>query len=287
MNIPTHAWAAHGATATFVLLWGSGAIFTRLGLDHATPFAFLVLRFALALAVLAVAAAVTGRQWPAPGERLRTMATGLAMIGAYSICYFLAMDHGVTPGVLATILGVQPIATLLWLERGFAPLRLAALLFALAGLVLVVYQNIGIANVSVAGMAWALAALACITVGAIRQKGVLADPLRVLPLQYAASLGLCLLFVPFERFHFELTVDFLLPLAWLAIVISVVAQVLLYRLIRSGNLVNVTSLFYLVPGVTAVMDYLVLGNVLRPLSLLGMGMILAALAVVFRTGGRR
>lgn len=35
---------------------------------------------------------------------------------------------------------------------------------------------------------------------------------------------------------------------------AVGAQRLLYRLIRGGNLVNVTSLFYLVPIVTAVMD---------------------------------
>lgn len=283
MNLSLHAWAAHGATASFVLLWGSGAIFTRLGLDHASPFAFLVLRFALALAVLALAAAITRQSLPAPGRRLDTAATGLAMIGAYAICYFLAMDHGVTPGVLATVLGVQPIATLLWLERGFSPLRLAALLLALAGLVLVVYQNIGLANASIAGMTYALAALACITVGAIRQKGALADPMRVLPLQYAASLGLCLLFVPFKPFRFEPTLDFMVPLIWLAIVISVVAQILLYRLIRAGNLVNVTSLFYLVPGVTAIMDYFVLGNLLGPLSVLGMGLILAALAVVFRT----
>ena len=56
------------------------------------------------------------------------------MIGCYSICYFQAMAHGVTPGVIATLLGVQPILTLLLLERRFSPLRLLGLLVALAGL---------------------------------------------------------------------------------------------------------------------------------------------------------
>jgi len=68
----------------------------------------------------------------------------------------------------------------------------------------------------------------------------------------------------------------------LGLIISVVAQLLFYRLIRSGNLVNVTSLFYLVPVVTAGLDYLLLGNRLGPLSLTGMGAILLGLWSVFK-----
>lgn len=64
--------------------------------------------------------------------------------------------------------------------------------------------------------------------------------------------------------------------------ISVVAQLLFYRLMQAGNLVNVTSLFYLVPVVTAIMDFLVLGNRLAPLGVAGMASILAGLVLVFR-----
>ena len=48
-------WGACASTTLFVLLWGSGAIFARLGLDHASAFAFLTLRFILALGVLLLA----------------------------------------------------------------------------------------------------------------------------------------------------------------------------------------------------------------------------------------
>ncbi|MOA41176.1 EamA-like transporter family protein [compost metagenome] len=61
---------------------------------------------------------------------------------------------------------------------------------------------------------------------------------------------------------------------------------LLYKLMQAGNLVNVTSLFYLVPVVTAGMDYLFLGNALAPLGLAGMGGILAGLVLVFSGSGR-
>ena len=57
---------------------------------------------------------------------------------------------------------------------------------------------------------------------------------------------------------------------------------MLYRLIRAGNLVNVTSLFYMVPVVTATLDFLLLGNRLAPSSLIGMGTILLGLLLVFK-----
>ena len=68
----------------------------------------------------------------------------------------------------------------------------------------------------------------------------------------------------------------------MGLVVSLLATLLLYRLIARGNLVNVTSLFYLVPAVTAVMDYLIFGNRLALLSVLGMGLIVVGLGVVFR-----
>jgi drug/metabolite transporter (DMT)-like permease len=46
--------------------------------------------------------------------------------------------------------------------------------------------------------------------------------------------------------------------------------------------VNVTSLFYLVPAVTAIMDYLIFGNRLAGLSMLGMVLIVVGLVFVFR-----
>lgn len=282
MTNPSVTWTAYASTALFVLLWGSGAIFTKWGLDHAPAFAFLLLRFGLALAVL-MAIGLYRRRWlPAPGTRLRAASTGLLLIGAYSICYFLAMAQGITPGVLATLLGIQPMLTLMLLERRFAPMRIMGLCVALMGLVLVVYQSIVLVRFSLVGVGFALGALGCMTVGAIMQKRIRQSPAEVLPLQYVASLALCLPFTAFQPVAFEPTWEFLVPLLWLALVISVVAQLLLYRLIQAGNLVNVTSLFYLVPAATAVMDYLFLGNALPILSLTGMALILLGLMLVFR-----
>lgn len=267
---------------TFVLLWGSAAIFIRWGLDHGSVFALLTLRYALALAALLLFG-VSRQGWlPEPGTRLRVAGTGLLMIGSYSVCYFQALAQGITPGLLATLLGVQPILTLLLTERRFSLWRMGGLVLALTGLTLVVYESLIRARLSGLGMLFALGALLCMTSGAMLQKRIQQAPAQVLPLQYLVTLLLCACFVPFQPFHLEPGVGFAIPLLWLGLMISVAAQLLLYRLIHGGNLVNVTSLFYLVPVVTVLLDYLVLGNALPRLALFGMVAILGGVLLVFR-----
>lgn len=276
---------SYGPTALFVLLWSSGALFARWGLDHASPFAFLLMRFLLALAVLLA----MRRRWrPAPGTAAAVALTGLLMIGGYSIFYLLALQAGVTPGVLATALGVQPVLTLMWVERRqFAWRRAAGLGLSLAGLVLVVFDSIALSGMAWAGILFALASLACVTVGAILQKRLAQPPMDVLPLQYVVSLGLCALFLPWQPLQANWGPELLLSVVWLGLVISVVATLLLYRLIQAGNLVNVTSLFFLVPAGTAALDWLVLGNQLSAFSLAGMAAIVLGLLLVFRTEAPR
>tara|TARA_R110000822_G_scaffold49716_29_gene130426 strand:- start:221 stop:1099 length:879 start_codon:yes stop_codon:yes gene_type:complete len=285
MILNKSTWVALGPTALFVLLWSSGAIFSSWGLQHASAFAFLFLRFLLACVILGLLAAYRRRWLPAPGSRRRVAMVGILLTGGYTIFYLLSLDQGITPGVLATVLGVQPILTLLLVERRVSWLRLSGLLLALGGLTLVVLESLLAARFSLLGISLTLAALGCITLGSIFQKGLQQAPMDVLPLQYLIGLLLCLVFVPFQPFEYELTVGFIVPLIYMGVVISVLATLLLYRLIRVGNLVNVTSLFYLVPGVTAGLDYLFLGNRMAPLSLLGMLAILGGLALVFRQAG--
>lgn len=107
-------------------------------------------------------------------------------------------------------------------------------------------------------------------------------PLAVLPLQYGVGLLVCALAMPFAPLHVAWRPGFILPLLWMAVVISVLATFLLYRLIQRGNLVQVTSLFYLIPAITALLDYLLLGHRLAALSLLGMAGIVLGVMLVFR-----
>lgn len=279
--------ASAASTSLFVLLWSSGAIVSKLGLAQATPFAFLLIRFLLALGALVLLSPLLKLHWPRePGAIRQALLTGAILLGAYQIFYLLALDLRVTPGVMATVMGVQPILTVVLMERRRSWSRLFGLCLGLTGLILVVWQGIGLGGMSWSGMLFALLALASMTGGSIMQKRITREPLGTLPLQYLAGLLMCALFAPFQPLEVNPTPSFLLSVAWMGLVVSVLATLLLYRLIARGNLVNVTSLFYLVPAVTAVMDYLIFGNRLAALSLLGMALIVIGLLFVFRQPSR-
>lgn len=282
MRLNKQMLASQSATSTFVLLWGSAAIFTRWGLDSASPIALLILRFATALFVLLLIAIFTKRLLPKHGTRKQVLLTGLLIIAGYSICYFKAMAHGVTPGLMATIMGIQPILTLCLLEKNLQKERLLGLLIALTGLILLVWKSLTMSFIAPIGIFFALAALICITFGAIMQKNIQQAPTDVLPLQYVVSLLVCLFIVPFEHFEITWNSQLIISVLFLRILISVVAQLLLYRLLNQGNLVNVTSLFYLVPVVTALLDFLILKNKLPLAGLIGMIAILIGLTLVFK-----
>lgn len=281
MRFPS-LWANAGLATLFVQLWSSGAIISRWGLEHASAFAFLFFRCAIALAVLLAIGLWRRQCLPAPGTRRRVALIGVLMIGSYQICYLLALEQDITPGVLATLLGVQPILTQFITERRCTGLRAFGLALAMAGLTLVVYQSLMVAHFSPSGMLFAFIALGSMTAGTLLQKGMTQPPLAVLPLQYAIGLLMCTLALPFEPLRVDWRPEFVLPLLWMAVVISVLATFLLYRLIQRGNLVQVTSLFYLIPAVTALLDYLLLGHALATLSLLGMAGIVLGVMLVFR-----
>ncbi|STR18145.1 drug/metabolite transporter permease [Klebsiella aerogenes] len=138
------------------------------------------------------------------------------------------------------------------------------------------------------GILFALAALLLMTFGALWQKRSRQAPADVLPLQYAVSLGLCLLIAPVSGFRFTVNAGLIIPVLFLGLLISVVAQLLLYRLLSVGNIVNVTSLFYLVPAITALLDYLLLGNRLPAAAMIGMMAIVGDRAgIPHREGPRR
>src|SRR5690606_18145499 len=118
------------------------------------------------------------------------------------------LDTHVTPGVMATVMGVQPILTVVLMERQRSWRRLFGLGLGLAGLVMVVYQGINLGGVSLAGMLFALLALACMTFGSILQKRITDNPMGTLPLQYLAGFALCAVFAPFQALHVQWSTSF-------------------------------------------------------------------------------
>lgn len=102
------------APGIFVLLWSTGFIGSKLGAPYIEPFAFLSVRFAMVLPVLALIAVASGASWPR-GMRAwgHAILAGALIHGVYLGGIFYAIDNGMPAGVTALVLGLQPLMTAL------------------------------------------------------------------------------------------------------------------------------------------------------------------------------
>ena len=71
-------------------------------------------------------------------------------------------------------------------------------------------------------------------------------------------------------------------LAWLVVVLTVGAYMLLFHLLSVGAASRVASLFYLTPPTTAVMGYFVFGETLGGLALIGMAVAVVGFVMAAR-----
>ena len=290
----TRGLAVASAPAVFVLLWSTGFVGAKYGLPYAEPFTFLALRLAVASVLLGLLAALL--RSPAPRGRAQhghAAVVGVLLHAGYLGGVFWAIDHGVPAGVSAVVVSLQPVlvaalATRL-LGEPLRRLQWLGLALGVVGVGMVLAPGLlATAGVSFppAGVASCLVALAAGTGGTLYQKrhGGGIPLLSGTAVQYAAAAGLLLLLaLATETGDVDWTPEFAGALAWLVLVLSLGAVLLLLALLRRGSAARVSSLFYLVPPATAVEAYLLFGEELPPVALLGVVVVAVGVALVLRT----
>ena len=275
---------------TFVVLWASGFIGGKLGLLYAEPATFLLLRFALVVALMLPLALLWRAPWPATlGHVTHIGVAGVLIQSCYLGGVFAAIHHGISAGLIALIVGLQPVLTAFvaapLLGERVSPRQWAGLLLGLAGVALVVMQNTSLSGVTPVSAGFALLALAGITMGTMYQKRFCGSfDLRAgSVIQFvAAGIALAPFALLFETREVQWSPALLFALGWLVLVLSIGAISLLALLIRRDAVTKVVSLMYLTPPVTAVMAWLVFGETLSIQALLGLGLAAVGVAIVVR-----
>jgi drug/metabolite transporter (DMT)-like permease len=279
--------AVFAAPGVFVLLWSSGFVFAKLGLAYAEPLTFLSIRMIAVVALLAVILALTRPKWPNGAGLAHSFITGLMVHGLYLGGVFVAMENGVSPGLAALVVSLQPVLTSTvanrWLGERVVARQWLGLALGLFGVYLVLHEKTGSGGATAFGWLAAIVALFGITVGTLYQKrfGGGMDWRPALAAQYAAaailfSLGALL----FETRIVHWTLEFVFAVGYLVVVLSFGAIWLLYYLIRRAAATRVTSFFYLTPPVTALMAWALFGERLAPLALAGMAICVVGVFLV-------
>jgi drug/metabolite transporter (DMT)-like permease len=279
--------AVFAAPALFVVLWASGFIGAKYGLAYAQPLTFLSLRMIALVVLLGAAILLTRPKWPDRTGMLHSAATGLMVHGLYLGGVFISIENGLSAGLIALIVSLQPVLTSTianrWLGERVVPRQWLGLALGLFGVYLIVRENVAAGETK--PLAWPAAAVALlgISVGTLYQKrfGGGIDMRTGMWVQYAAAgLLFTLGAVLFENRTVYWTPQFIFALSWLVFVLSFGAIWLLYFLIRRAAATRVVSLFYLTPPVTALMAWLLFDERLPPLSLLGMGICVVGVFLV-------
>lgn len=246
----------------FVLIWSTGFIVARYGMPYAPPMKFLLIRYLLSIACFLPWIFLTRVRWPVNRSQwLHLAITGVFMHAGYLGGVWAAVKAGLGSGLVALIVGLQPVLTALWLASvggKIASRQWVGLLLGFAGLVMVVSRKFGQGGeADGVNLALAVGALLSITLGTLYQKRFVSpcDVRTASTVQLGAAflVTLPLALMEVESMHWNSNLA--AAMLWSVLVLTLGGSSLLYMLIQRGAAASVTSLMYLVPPVTAFMAW--------------------------------
>jgi len=293
MNVP----AAHPATRhdallawLFVLVWGSGYLASKVGMQYAPPFTFLSLRYIFGVLCLVPWLLVARPPWPASGrEFFHICVAGLLMhaltLGGSHYAQYLGMSAGITALLLAT----QPLLTAVFAHHmtgeRLMPSQWAGVVLGLAGVALVVWHKVDVKAVTAASLAAAAISLAAMTTGTLYQRAFCrtSDLRSSSFIQFVLSL--CVLAPAawaVEGFTVRWSWQMAAAIVFLVIFASILAVNALHLLMRRGHAAKVTSLMFLTPVVAVFLEWAMFAVVPTGLSVAGIVVTCLGVALVSR-----
>jgi drug/metabolite transporter (DMT)-like permease len=274
--------------AVFVLIWSTGFIVARYGMPHSPPFKFLVVRYLFSIVSFAAWALAARAAWPkGRAQVLHLGVTGVLMQAGYLGGVWAAVKHGMGAGLASLLVGLQPVLTAVWVSARGGEVRgrqWIGLVLGLAGLVLVVWQKLGLGEVHAVNLLFAFGALVSITAGTLYQKRHL-EPCDVRTanfIQLAAALVVTLPFALLESESMRWNAQLAGSMAWSVLALTLGGSSLLYLLIQRGAATTVASLLYLVPPATALLAWGLFGEPITVATVAGMGLAAVGVALVVR-----
>jgi drug/metabolite transporter (DMT)-like permease len=259
--------AARFAPLAFVLLWSSSFIATRAGLRDLSPLAFVTLRQSLCAAVLVGLLLVTHR----PGNPLAPRWIHCAVAGALINGVMVMAAHwgmarvGAAPMALVQTLNPLLTAALAgpllgeWLRlRQWLGLFLGA-----GGVALIVGLAAVRSRAQLDGLEVGAGGVVALTAGTL-YFGRFCRNVPLLPgttVQFVAASLTCLVATAaLETPRLDWTETALAAVAWNAGMVSLGGMALYFFMLKHGTAARASANFYLIPGTTGVLAWLLLGE---------------------------
>ena len=270
------------APIIFVALWSTGFVGAKYIIPYAEPFVFLTLRYAFATAILVLLAKILREPLRITRiEIFQSMKVGLFLQVIYIGGVFYSVSHGVSAGVTSVIVSMQPIVVSILgvriLNERLNLQKIVGLFLGFFGVFILLNPKIieGVIDFqfSAAGMTASFIALVGTTAGYLLQKKGGAE-IPFLPgtaVQFAtATISFVIAAFLFEDWSVDFNLQFLAALSWFVLALSIGSIFLLFFLLRNESASSVSSLYYLVPPLTALQAYILFGEKIAPIGFLGL-----------------
>ncbi len=283
--------------AVFVLIWSTGFIVARYGMPYAPPFTFLLWRYIFSILCFLPWIVLARVAWPIERKQFLHLAvTGVLMHAGYLGGVWAAVKAGMGSGLSALIVGIQPVLTAIWLsamasgggQHHVSRRQWLGLLLGFVGLVMVVsrkfVQGTPLDHVTPQNMAWAVMALLAITTGTLYQKRFVkpCDVRTANTVQLIAAAVVTIPLAGLEPEGMQWNGQLMGAMAWSVLGLTLGGSSLLYLLIQRGAAATVASLMYLVPPTTAFIAWVLFGEQITALTLLGTAITAVGVSLVVR-----
>jgi drug/metabolite transporter (DMT)-like permease len=287
--------------AIICLIWGSTWMAIKVGLDGVPPFLGAALRFIISAVIVGGVLAARGRRVTLTrDDRICIVSLGVLVFWLnYAAVYWAEIR--ISSGLTAVLFSTMPLMTALlsrfWTHsETLSAQKVAGILIGVAGTGLLFWPEDRLGNEQVLAMSVTLAGCFCSTISLVLMKrhGRHSDPF-VLNF-FGMSIGAVLLIATslmFERWSEVVwTVPNITALIYLAVVGSVIAFTLYYRLVKMMDATVVSLSTLIIPIVALVLGRLFLDEVITVTAVAGVVTILAGVGVTvlgnrLRPAGRR
>ena len=258
----------------FLAIWSGGAIFAKVGLQYTDSWSFLFLRSAIALSLLLAIYLKSAHKKITITELKKDQLKGIIFSGLllqvfYLTFYFSAINTGLSLGIIILVLGIQPIITSLLSANTVNVKNLILLAICFSGLVLSTLGYHSVDKINALGMMLSVLALLSITFGTIAQAKVKTPAILTLLIQTIFSFLIFSAVIVYQELSFEINTYSLLSLVWMGAVVSVGAYLLLMLMLKYSAADKVSTLFFLLPLLTMILESLVFDSTLSALTIFG------------------
>jgi len=277
------------APLAFILLWSSSFLTARIGLVDVSPLLFVALRLVLAAGVLVALMLALRQSWLPLRGRWHHLALAGALVNGVTLATFhvgmvtvnaavMALVQALNPMVIALLAG--PVLGERMTRRQWAGLALGAL-----GVALVVAPRAAESGTQLTAILLGFVGTLGLSLGTIyfgrHGRGVPLLPATTVQIVASAALVLAAMAV-FEQPHAVWTFSAVATIGWNVFAVSIGGMALYYFMLNRGAAGRVATNFYLIPGVVAVACWLLLGEALSPMTVLGLAVASAGVWLVVR-----